>query len=162
MTATARVWWVLTTAYVAGIGVLLLSPSAALPIEGVSTLSRLASWLDLPSWAANGRTVEFVLNILIFVPAPYLMSRLRTEMDLLELTIIGISGSVLVEVLQGLALAGRSASLVDLAANSLGVLTGGLVVVATRMGVTSGHPEWLLRLVRGRRSGRPIGEGGSP
>jgi VanZ family protein len=93
----------------------------------------LAAIEQLFPWATH-RRLEFSANIALFVPFGLLLTPLLRSW-LLTL-ILGVGASMAIEVVQDLALPGRTASALDVAANSLGtavgVLLALLIVRATR------------------------------
>ncbi len=132
--------WVALAAYLAGLAVALLSPTSGVQSALVTHVCDFGVRLGLsPETATQGRG-EFLCNALILMPVSMLGSAVwpRTNWrDWLAFSFV-ISGSV--ELAQGLLLPERSATYVDVLANTLGGLAGALVVTAVRA------------LVRSRRS----------
>lgn len=113
--------------YSAFVAFVVLSPSSELP----STVVRLlASLLDLggaPAQVTVPYRLEFVLNALMVVPitaAGSLLARASTWRDWAAWAFV-VSGGV--ELVQAVLLPGRSASFVDVCANTAGGLLGGLL-----------------------------------
>jgi hypothetical protein len=112
--------------YFAALAIILLSPDHL--DRHADLLFRVAFRL-FPS--ANGRTVDFVLNVLLFLPfgvvlAPLLRIRIWSALTLAW----GVP--TLVEVAQGLFLPGRVSSVLDVVANAAGSLTAALFVEGLR------------------------------
>lgn len=129
-----------TAALVACAGVvaaLTLGPLPGRPLStGLAELRAVvgdAPWLDFTLW-------ERVANVVLFVPLAVLLCAVLRR-PLLALAVC-VAGSVGIETVQALAGAGRTPSLVDVAANSLGAAVG-----------CTAH---LLR----RRAGAAPGDGG--
>lgn len=121
-----------------------LSPSAGLQVAVVASSADVLS-LGLPDRLVTGSRVEMGLNALMVVPLTFLASLVLPRVRWQDWTAYGFLGACLVELVQGLALAGRSATFVDVVANTLGGAVGavaGTVLArwgeADRAGATPG------------------------
>jgi glycopeptide antibiotics resistance protein len=91
----------------------------------------------------SGLMIEFALNLVLFVPMTLLGVLIWPRTNPLQWLVTGLAATFLIEFVQYAALPDRSATLVDIVANSLGALIG------MDLGLR------LLWLVRNRRqSGR--------
>ncbi|WP_082642098.1 VanZ family protein [Microbacterium enclense] len=112
--------------YVAGLAVILLSPDHL--DQHADLLFRLAFRL-FPS--ANGREVDFALNVLVFLPFGVLLAPLLRRRPWTVL-VIAWAVPTLIEAAQGLFLPGRVSSVYDVVANTAGSLTAALFVAGMR------------------------------
>ena len=122
-------------AWVVLLMVVLLAPSSSGPDWVISHLTRALQQLGLPEVLSHPGRVESMLNVVAFVPLSLLGSLLWTRPTWRDWTAIGFTSSFLVEVVQAVALDGRSATHSDVVANTLGTLIGavlGLVVSRIR------------------------------
>ncbi|MDF1605001.1 VanZ family protein [Nocardioides sp. YIM 152315] len=149
--------WLLAAlaAYVALLALALLAPTSG-------TQSGMASWVrDIgvtvgfdPERATQARA-EFLCNALILAPVSALGSVLWPRTTWRDWTAWTFGAAVLVELAQGLLLPARTASNVDIVANTLGGLLGALTVAVSRRRTAAGTPpshQDEPRPVRGRRS----------
>lgn len=138
-------WWLAWASYVVVAGWFLLDPSPAHAVGGVNAVVDLVgSWtgIDVPPERA-----EFVVNVAVFVPLPSMvLLDPRRRWSPWAAAAGGVALSLLVEMVQGLFLPNRSAELVDVVANSLGVALGAIAC------------WWLARSRRDRplRDGRDL------
>ncbi len=96
--------------------------------------------------AIAGDVLEAILNILMFVPLGLLLVFLMPTLKLWWLAVLASAAvSLGVELVQAVALAGRSATLVDLLANSTGGAIGSAVAVL-----------WLRARERRARNAAPV------
>ena len=102
---------------------------------------RPATRIGVPSTLAAPERVEFALNVVAFVPVSFLGSLLWERLTWLDWTAGGFVASLLVEVVQAIALDERSATHVDVVSNTLGALVGavlgGGLALALRRGAAS-------------------------
>lgn len=87
----------------------------------LAAIERLFPW-------ATYRRLEFTANIALFVPFGLLLTLLVRSWPLA--LGLGVGASLAIEVVQELALPGRTASVLDVLANSLGTAAGGLLALA--------------------------------
>ena len=95
----------------------------------LSPVSHLLVWAGVPH-AVAGQVLEAILNVLMFVPLGLLLAFLmpsRRWWWLAVLTCAAVSFGV--ELIQAVALAGRSATLIDFVANSTGGAIGSLIAL---------------------------------
>lgn len=114
----------LLAAYVVLLGVMLLSPSSAAPSWLVLRVARDAVEAGVPAAWTTSYRVEFLLNIAAFVPLTALGGVIWRRLTWRDWTAFGFVGSFAVEVVQALGLGARSATQVDVVANTLGALLG--------------------------------------
>lgn len=116
------------TAYAAALLWVLLSPSAEVPISVVGQVSEtLRAWGLAPS-ASGPAEVEVALNVLMFLPFGIVGWAVHDGWwHPWSAAACGVLVSVVVETVQGLLLDGRSASLIDVAANGVGAGLGGIL-----------------------------------
>ena len=112
--------------------VVLLAPTSDSQSQGAGLLGDLADAVGVPGRFTTQARVEFVCNALILMPVSALGSLLwpRTTWRDWTAYVFVIAGGV--ELLQGLLLSARTASFVDVVANTLGGLGGAAVVAAWR------------------------------
>ena len=80
--------------------------------------------LGLPDRIVTGSRVEMGLNALMVVPLTFLATLVFAHVRWQDWAAYGFLGACLVELVQGLALPGRSATSVDVVANTLGGVVG--------------------------------------
>ena len=114
------------------LAITLLAPSAAGPSWLVNTLTPALTRLGLSDTVAAPTRVEFILNVAAFVPLSLLGSALWPRLTWRDWTALGFVASFLVEVVQAVALDGRSATHSDVVANTLGMLVGALLGLLAR------------------------------
>lgn len=119
-------------AYCAFLAVVLLAPTAGPQSEGVSWAQTLTERIGPPAaFTAPGR-VEFMCNALILMPVSALGSLRWPRTTWRDWTAYAFVIAGGVELLQGLLLPARSASFVDVVANTLGGLGGAAAVALLR------------------------------
>jgi hypothetical protein len=128
--AVRRAVAVALAAWTVVLAVTLLAPSAAGPSWLVETVSGVLGRLGLPDVLAAPERVEFGLNVAAFAPLSLLGTLLWPRPTWRDWTAIGFAASFLVEVVQAVALVGRSATHADVVANTLGTLFGALLALA--------------------------------
>jgi glycopeptide antibiotics resistance protein len=115
----------------------LLNPSAAVASSGVGFVAELAEWIGMPAPLVEGYRVEFVLNVLAMVPLAVLGSVAWPDLGWRDWTAYGFAISMSIEAVQALAFAGRSATFVDVVANTAGAGAGALAVALWRRAVSA-------------------------
>ena len=108
----------------------LLTPSAGVPSASVGWLADVMRRLGAPEVVLVPERVEFVANVLILVPATALGALRWRSLTWRDWTAYGFVFSGWVELLQGLFLDERSATHVDVVANTLGALGGAALVTS--------------------------------
>jgi hypothetical protein len=132
-----------------GIAWLVLSPTAETPIGVVYGVSNHLARLGMPTWARDTGLIEFVLNVLLFIPLAALCALLWTRPKVWVWIVGGLLLSSSLEWLQQEFLSSRSASSLDIIANTIGAAVGAGVVCSTRWL----HQVWLEDLpLAGRES----------
>lgn len=111
----------------------LLAPSASLPIDVVSTVSTFLSQAGSPPLVSAPERVEFVLNAALVSPIAIAGMSRSGATTWRDWTAWAFVGSASIEAAQGLLLSGRSASVMDVAANTSGALLGALCVSSIRV-----------------------------
>jgi glycopeptide antibiotics resistance protein len=110
----------LLVVYAAVVAFIVFSPSAEVPTDSVAAIWEA---LGEPAWL-SGSAVEFVTNVLLFVPLSLLGSAFRPGWGWAAWLAAGLACSILIESSQALFLPGRSPEPVDLVANTLGAGLG--------------------------------------
>ncbi len=98
-------------------------PEAAVGSIGIGY--RVVRLAHLTRWISPGM-VEFAWNIAMFVPLTFLGSVLLPRLGWRRWTLLALLGSSLIELTQLVALPDRSATLRDVASNTIGGLLGAL------------------------------------
>ena len=130
-TERARPAGVAGLAALAGVGVLLLLPTSALPSELMWLLVNALRSAGAPEWLADVVLWERVLNVLLFVPLGVLGALVRPRWSLVRWVVVGVVLSGALETVQA-TMPGRDASYVDVLANAAGVVVGAAAVLVTR------------------------------
>jgi hypothetical protein len=115
--------WALA-AYCLFLALILLNPSAEVPTASVLRVTEIADAMGAPAWALASGRPEFLLNVAIVVPVPLLGSFVWRGWTWRDWTAYGFVASSAVELAQGLLLPLRSASHMDVVANTLGAAAG--------------------------------------
>lgn len=119
--------------YAAFLVFVLLNPSADVPSGSVSLLAEIGARIGLPAPLLEPGRVEFVANAMILVPLSFLGSATFPRLDWRDWTAHGFLLSGSVEGVQALLLPARSATFVDVVANTAGTLVGAVAfTLATR------------------------------
>jgi len=119
-------------AYGAALAFVLLVPAAAVPSSGASWTADLADRLGAPAWMVEPSRWEFLANALMVTPVPALGSLLWPRTTWRDWTAYAFVAAGAVELAQGLFLPARSATFVDVVANTLGGLLGAAAVWLAR------------------------------
>ena len=115
---------VLLAAWLAELALALLAPPPHCPPGLVENLARVGAEEGLPPSLTALSRVEFVLNVVAFVPVPFLGALLWAHLTWRDWTAGGFVASFAVEVIQAVAFPERSATHADIVANTLGALVG--------------------------------------
>jgi hypothetical protein len=113
------------------LGVLLV-PDGGLPSSSIGWVATVADRIGLPHWLLDAARFEFICNVLILVPATFLGAIVWRAPTWRGWAAGGLVFSSTIELIQALFLPGRTGSMVDVVANTLGALIGALVVVLGR------------------------------
>jgi hypothetical protein len=125
------VWGVLLAAYLAFLAVVLLAPSPDLPTAALAAAADWGRDAGLPEGLLIPSRLEFAANAAIVVPAPVIAARLWPRRTWTDWTAYAFGVSFAIEAIQALVLPNRSASFVDVVANTLGACLGGLATSLT-------------------------------
>jgi glycopeptide antibiotics resistance protein len=112
---------------VAGIAWLVLNPSSATPTGAVYRVSDFLLAHGAPTWMASTTGWEYLLNVALFVPLGFLSSLIWERVRMEMWVVIGFAVSAGLEVTQLAVLGGRSATVSDVSANTVGMFAGALV-----------------------------------
>ncbi len=120
-----------------------LNPSADAASSSVGVVRQVLERLDAPPRFVDA--AEFGSNIVLFMPIPVLVGLIGGPRSVPVWLVLGAAGSGLIELTQRLLLAGRTPSLVDVAANTIGAVLGamllrGLMAARDRSRVRSARP----------------------
>ncbi len=130
--ATRGATTVVLVSYLAVLLFALLNPSSGPASTSVAWLEAVGRSVGVAeAFLAPGRP-EFVANVLILVPAAALASLVWSAPSWRDWTAYGFLFSLVIELLQGVLLDGRSATFVDVVANTLGALAGAVLVAGGR------------------------------
>ncbi|HEY9564368.1 MAG TPA: VanZ family protein [Nocardioides sp.] len=117
-----RLLAVVFAVYVAAAAYLVFWPQPDTPAGAVLDLHTLLGRVGITF--ISGLVIEFVLNVALFVPLTLLGVLLWPRISPLHWVFTGVAATFLIEFLQYAALPDRSATLIDIVANSLGALIG--------------------------------------
>jgi VanZ like family len=156
-TATQRGLTVALAAYGTFLALVLLTPTAGPQSTSVGWVDDLVTGLGVPAGLATPTRAEFVCNALILMPISALGSLRWPGTTWRDWTAYAFVIAGTVELAQALVLPERSASFVDVAANTLGGLGGAAAVAAavavSRRRTAAGTPRTIP--VRPRRHPGP-------
>lgn len=124
-------------AYAVALAVVLLNPVATLGSSAVTLMSDVAGSAGLPAWLVRWDRMEVLLNIAALVPLSAIGMLAWPRLGWQDWTAYGFVLSVLVEAAQALVFALRSATFVDVVANTAGACIGALSVVVCRRAVSA-------------------------
>lgn len=131
-TATRRALLRALGAYCVFVAVVVLLPTGTFPSAVVSWVSEIAESVEAPSQTTVGGRVEFALNALMVAPISALGSLVWPRWNWRDWTAVAFLASASVELIQGLFLLDRSATFVDVCANTLGGLLGAATAALAR------------------------------
>jgi hypothetical protein len=131
-TATQRRLTVALLAYGAFLALVLLAPTSGPQSTSARWVADLVTGVGMPERIATEARVEFVLNALILMPVSALGSLRWPRTTWRDWTAYAFVIAGTVELMQGLFLPARTATFVDVAANTLGGLGGAAVVALVR------------------------------
>jgi glycopeptide antibiotics resistance protein len=126
--------------YSALLGVALLAPTSGTQSTMASWVSDLGTWVGFSEETANQGRAEFLCNVAILAPVSAIGSLLWTRTTWRDWTAYAFVIACVVELVQELVLPGRTASYVDIVANTLGGLVGAAVVDLTLRRTAAGTP----------------------
>ena len=124
---------VLLPAYLAVLLFALLTPSAQTPSSSVTWMGEVMERLGAPAQLLEPSRVEFLANVAILVPPVVLGALVWSRPTWRDWTAFGFVFSGGIEVVQALFLDERSATYVDVVANTLGALLGGVLVASVSL-----------------------------
>jgi len=99
------------------------------PTESVGFGADVAGRLGAPDWILEPRRWEFLCNALVFAPVPLLGVLAWPGSGWLTWVLLCLAGSVGVEVAQAALLPERSATAIDVVANTTGAVLGSLAAI---------------------------------
>lgn len=117
--------------YVLVAGFIVFWPSSDVASESVDLLHAALLELGAPAWVSPD-AIEFVTNVLLFMPLSFFGSALRPQWSWLAWGLVGLVTTIAVEGIQMLLLLDRTPEAADLVANTVGSLLGFGVAVGTR------------------------------
>ncbi len=123
MIRSRRVAAGLMAAYLAVVAWIVFLPTAAVASGSVHVIAALLQSAGFPPWITP-TAVEFVTNVLLFVPASFLGRTFRPHWRWRHWLAAGLVGTLLIESVQYAFLSARSAQLMDVVANTLGAVVG--------------------------------------
>jgi glycopeptide antibiotics resistance protein len=126
-----RVALVLMVAYLLAVAWIVFWPSAGPSSSSIVWMSDLLGSLGAPAWM-SAAVVEFVANVAMFLPLSFLGSFLIPTWGWKRWLLIGFCGSAVIELAQSVVLPDRSATVLDVVANTLGALLGATLVLPVR------------------------------
>ena len=118
-------------AYLIAVAWIVFWPSADPATSSVAWMSEVLGSLGAPAWM-SGAIVEFLANIALFLPLSFLGSLLIMTWSWRRWLLIGFVASAVIELGQLAVLPDRSATVVDVVANTLGALLGATLVLPLR------------------------------
>lgn len=118
----------LMVAYLAVVAWVVFWPSAGPATSSVVWMADVLGSIGAPAWM-SGAIVEFLANIALFVPLSFLGSLLIVSWSRPRWLLIGFCASAVIELGQLAVLPDRSATIVDVVANTLGALLGAALVL---------------------------------
>mgnify|MGYP002363761133 FL=1 len=128
-----RRWWgVALAVYSVFLALVLLSPGSGAQSTSVGWFADAARAVGVPDRFTTASRAEFVANALILMPVSALGSIVWPRTDWRDWTAWAFVIAASVELFQGLFLPERSATMVDVVANTLGGLLGAIFVLALR------------------------------
>jgi glycopeptide antibiotics resistance protein len=130
-TTTRQVAAGLAVLYAGAVAFTVFWPSADYASGSVNWMTDVLYGIGAPHWI-SGQLVEFLANILLFVPLSLLGSVLLDRWSTGFWLGIGFAASTAIELAQLVFLGDRSATVVDVLANTLGALLGAHAANALR------------------------------
>lgn len=107
-------------------------PTSDVASESVRVLRTALLGLGAPTWVSL-EAIEFVTNVLLFMPLSFFGSAFRPRWSWLAWGLVGLATTLVIEGLQLLLLPDRSPATADLVANTLGSVLGfGTAVLVRR------------------------------
>jgi glycopeptide antibiotics resistance protein len=117
--------------YIAIVAVIVFWPAGEMPARSVSFLYEWSQRLGAPAQLTEER-IEFVSNVLLFVPLSLLGSLLKPQWTWSSWVVVGYCATFSIELIQAFLLPGRSATMQDVVANTGGALIGAVAAWAIR------------------------------
>jgi glycopeptide antibiotics resistance protein len=118
--------------YSCALAIALLAPTSGTQSGMASWVSDLGVWVGFSAETASQSRAEFLCNAAILAPVSALGSLIWTRTTWRDWTAYAFVIACGVELTQGALLPDRTASQVDIVANTLGGLAGAVVVLAAR------------------------------
>ncbi len=117
--------------YLVVVALIVFWPTAEVASGSVNVISSTLQSAGAPPSVSPGR-VEFVTNVMLFVPLSFLGNTFRPEWGWKGWLLAGLVGTFAIELTQMLLLPGRSPQVQDVVANTLGAVCGYLLVRLVR------------------------------
>jgi glycopeptide antibiotics resistance protein len=117
--------------YVAVVAFIVFWPAGEMPSSSVSLLYEWSQRLGAPAQLTEER-IEFVCNVLLFVPMSLLGSLLKPQWTWSAWVVVGYCATFTIELVQAFLLPGRSATMQDVVANTGGALIGAVIAGGIR------------------------------
>jgi glycopeptide antibiotics resistance protein len=130
-TTTRQVATGLAVLYALAVALIVFWPSSDHASDSVDWMTGILHTIGAPS-EPTARLVEFLANVAMFVPLSLLGSVLLDRWSRGFWLIVGFAASSGIELAQLVFLGGRSATMVDVVANTLGALVGAYAANAVR------------------------------
>lgn len=127
--------WLGYAVYLGWVAYLVWSTSPAMPGTTISRAVELAASLGID---VSTSQIEFTLNVVMLVPLSLIGGLLFRRLRVADWTTIGFGASLMIEVVQRLALPTRSGSSRDVVANTLGAFLGAALLVLA-LGIVAQH-----------------------
>lgn len=132
--------WVAYAGYLVTVGYLVWDPRPTVPSSAVLRVTDLVGRVGV---GVATTTVEFALNVALFVPMSLLGTFVFRRLRVADWVLVGFVGSFAVELVQRFFLPARNGSSRDIVANTLGALIGAVLA-------------WLALAVLQRQAGSPV------
>lgn len=135
-----RVVTSLMIAYLAALAVTVFSPTSRVQSSAVQWMHGNLQGLGVPYWV-SASTVEFASNVVLFIPLSLLGSLLWQRWGAWAWTLAGFVTTLTIEAAQMVFLSGRSPTVSDIVANTLGAFCGALLALPVRSRLRRRHDD---------------------
>jgi hypothetical protein len=131
----------LLAAYVLVVGFIVFWPTAEIATDSIVGIWAVLHDLGAPGWIGP-RKVEFATNVMLFVPLSFLGSTFKPRWGWGQWLMVGLAGTLTIELSQMFFLPGRYPRISDVVSNTLGALLGYLLVILARRVRQRLSPRW--------------------